>query len=122
MSILAFSQSQAREEKEKEKEEQDRVRQEHIQEQQRQCWRIKKMLQDANEVQSSRAFEKWVIGLPFNSETVCKLQMISNKKTLETTMNGNYPILSYPILSYPILSYPILSYPILSYPIILYFL
>ena len=132
MSILAFSQSQARaekekEEKEKEKEEQDRVRQEHIQEQHRQeCSRIKKMLQDANEGQTYDAFEKWVIGLPINSEIVYKLQMISNKDTLETIMNavipGNlsYPILSYPILSYPILSYPILSYPILSYPILSY--
>ena len=144
MSILAFSQSQARaekekkekekeekekeeKEKEKEKEEQDRVRQEHIQEQHRQeCSRIKKMLQDANEGQTYAAFEKWVIGLPINSEIVYKLQMISNKDTLETIMNavipGNlsYPILSYPILSYPILSYPILSYPILSYPILSY--
>ena len=118
MSILAFSQSQAR--GEKEKEEQDRVRQEHIQEQHRQeCLRIKKMLQDANEVQTCDAFEDWVIGLPINSEMVFKLQLISNKDTLETIMNAVIPgNLSYPILSYPILSYPILSYPILSYPLL----
>ena len=79
-------------------------------------------------VQTCDAFEDWVLVLPINSEIVFKLQMISNKETLETIMNpvipGNlflsYPILSYPILSYPILSYPILSYPILSYPILSY--
>ena len=88
MSILAFSQSQARVEKEKE----DRVRQEHIQEQQRQeCWRIKKMLQDTNEVQLCKAFDKWVIGLPINSEMVFKLQFISDKETLETMMNPVIP-------------------------------
>ena len=103
MSILAFSQSQARtekekeekeKEKEKEKEEQDRVRQEQqrIQEQQRQeCWRLKKMLQDANEIQLCKAFDKWVIGLPINSEMVFKLQFISDKETLETTMNPVIP-------------------------------
>ena len=90
MSILAFSQSQARGEKEKkEKEEQGRVRQEHIQEQHRQEYlRIKKMLQDANEVQTCDAFEDWVIGLPINSEIVFKLHFISDKETLETMMNA----------------------------------
>ena len=116
LSILAFSQYQARQ-----------IHQEHIQEQRQQEYlRIKKMLQDANEGQTCQAFEKWVIGLPINLEIVYKLQMVSNKETLETIMapvipgNYSYPILSYPILSYPILSYPILSYPILSYPILSY--
>ena len=128
--FLLYRGEKEKEEKEKEKkekereekEEQDRVHkeQQRIQEQQRQeCLRIKKMLQDTNEVQTCDAFEDWVLGLPINSEIVFRLQMISNKKKLEQLMNavipGNHPILSYPILSYPILSYPILSYPILSY-------
>ena len=113
MSILAFSQSQAqaekeekekekkkeekekkkkekekkKKEKEKEKEEQYRVQEQHIQE----CSRIKKMLQDSNEGQTCQAFTKWEIGLPINSETVYKLQQISDKETLETMMNPVIP-------------------------------
>ena len=83
---------QEKKEKEKEKEEQDRVRQEHIQEQQLQeCWRLKKMLQGSNESQLCKAFYKWVIGLPINSEMVYKLQFISDKETLETMMNPVIP-------------------------------
>ena len=104
MSILAFSQSQARaekekkekekeekekekEKKEKEKQEQDRVQEQHRQER----LRILKMLQESNEGQTCQAFEKWVIGLPINSEIVYKLQMISNKETLEAIMNPVIP-------------------------------
>ena len=93
MSILAFSQSQARAEKKekekekKEKEEQDRVQEQHRQER----LRILKMLQDSNEGQTCQAFEKWVVGLPINSEIVYKLQMISNKETLEAIMNPVIP-------------------------------
>ena len=47
--------------------------------------------QESNEGQTCQAFEKWVIGLPINSEIVYKLQMISNKETLEAIMNPVIP-------------------------------